>query len=298
MKLREYRRTLREILGHPLNANRNWSAMIDYLRWNLGKRLLSADYILPLTDHSSIIISDRQNYGTLTYTCRLWDFREMGFLIHYLRPDDYFVDAGANVGAYSILASAIAGAQSIACEPVPTTYAELCRNVRLNAITGKVDARCVGLGESDSMLRMTTNLGGLNHILNTASPSVGLEIPIQRLDNVLEDRDCAVLKLDVEGYELPVLRGASRTLSNPRLNAIIVELNGSGMRYGHTDDSVHALILKFGFRPWQYDPITRQLRQMETFNRDDLNTLYIRDALRASQLVASAHAVRIRGVDV
>ncbi len=298
MKLQEYRRTLREILGHPLNANRTFSALIDYLCWNLGKRLLSADYVLPLTDDVSMIVSNRQNYGTLTYTCRLWDFSEMGFLIHYLRPEDCFIDAGANVGAYSILASAVAGARTVAFEPVPITYEELCRNVRLNAIAEKVETRRVGLGEADSTMRMTTNLGGLNHVLSMPSSQESVEIPIQRLDDVLAGRGCAALKLDVEGYELPVLRGASQTMSDPKLGAIIVELNGSGMRYGHTDDSVHALIAEHGFRPCKYDPFTRQLRQMETYNRDGLNTLYIRDVAMVSRIVASANAVRVRGMDI
>jgi hypothetical protein len=49
----------------------------------------------------------------------LHEFSEMGFLLHLLRQNDLFVDVGANLGSYTVLASAVCQARNIAFEPVP-----------------------------------------------------------------------------------------------------------------------------------------------------------------------------------
>jgi hypothetical protein len=57
-----------------------------------------------------------------------------------------------------------------------------------------------------------------------------------------------LLKVDVEGYELPLLSGAGELTSTSVL-ALIIEMNESGREYGFSDASVHSLLLSYGFRP-------------------------------------------------
>jgi FkbM family methyltransferase len=288
--------TIREIMNHPVNADRKAGAVADYLRWNIGHRVLASDYILPLANNANIILSSRQNYATLTYTCGLWDFAEMVFLIHLLRPEDTFVDIGANVGGYTILASAVAGARSISFEPVPSTHDELIRNLRLNHIDERVEAHRCGLGEAQATLHMTANRGGLNHIALTGEAKDTVEVPVRRLDDVIETRPCRLMKLDAEGFEMNILRGARLTLANPALSALIVELNGSGLRYGHSDADVHQEIVSYGFQSHTYDPKLRRLTPATSFNSDGLNTLYVRDAPSLAAVLSAASKVSIRGL--
>lgn len=283
-----------EIVNHPINKNRKIGAFIDYFRWNIGRRLLSADYIFPLANDSSIILSNRQNYATLSYLCALWDFEEMLFLTHLLRPGDLFADIGANVGGYTVLASAVAGAHAIAFEPVPATHAELLRNLRLNAITELVEACQCALGEQAGRLRMTAELGGMNHVALPTEARPTVEVPIRRLDEVLGGRGCTMMKLDAEGFEVSILAGAPDALANPALLALVVELNGSGLRYGHSDESVHGAILRHGFAPFRYDPVARRLARQESYNVNGLNTLYVRNLDRVEPLLAAAPKVRVR----
>ena len=123
MLFAEHLKTLAEISHHPSNMQRRSGALLDYLRWNFGHRIMGAEYVLPLVGDARLILSNRQNFATLVYTCGLWDFSEQAFLLHLLRPGDTFIDVGSNVGGYTVLASAVAGARSIAFEPVPETYA-------------------------------------------------------------------------------------------------------------------------------------------------------------------------------
>ena len=57
--------------------------------------------------------------------CGLAEFADMAFVLHVLRAGDLFVDIGANAGAYTLLASSVAGAKTTCFEPVPATYARL-----------------------------------------------------------------------------------------------------------------------------------------------------------------------------
>src|SRR5207248_910045 len=59
---------------------------------------------------------------------------EMAFVLHVLRPSDKFIDVGANVGSYTVLAAGAVGSRVFAVEPIPTTFGFLRRNVALNGL--------------------------------------------------------------------------------------------------------------------------------------------------------------------
>lgn len=289
-----HRKTLNTILAHPLNQGRALGALGDYLAWNIGRRLLRADYVLPLDDACDLIVSNRQNYATLLYTCRLWDFEEMCFLLHLLRPEDLFVDIGANVGAYTVLAAKQAGARAIGFEPVPSTYDEFRRNIALNGIENRAEARQLGLGETPVTMKMTADRGGLNRVVVAGFEGRTVEVEIKRLDDVLPATGCRLIKMDAEGYEMNILRGARATFSNPSLAGLIVELNGSGEAYGHSDASVHAEIVGYGFQPYRYNPSVRQLIALGGYGRDGMNTIYVRDAAAISAILAAGKPITVR----
>ena len=279
----------------PPNSERKIGAFIDYFRWNLGIRLLQREYVLPLIGDARVIVSDRQNYATLLYTCCLWDFPEMMFLAHVLRPSDLFVDIGANVGVYTVLASAVTGARSIAFEPIPTTYEELNRNIALNNIGDRVETRRVCLGSSNGTVRMTANQGGLNHVAMDQDGDATVETQVMRLDDALGAVPCQFIKIDAEGYEAEIFSGAATVLGNPELLGLIVELNDAGLRYGHTNEAVHEMLTGYGFGPFHYDARMRSLRPLPTFNANSLNTLYLRDTTKVMDRIATAPAVSVRG---
>jgi hypothetical protein len=79
---------LREIVAHPLNRNDVIRAAIGYLRWNLGRRLIDIEYVLPLVNDARIIVSNEENYATRLFAEGLWDFFEMMFVLHFLRRGD------------------------------------------------------------------------------------------------------------------------------------------------------------------------------------------------------------------
>ena len=67
----------------------------------------------------------------------------------------------------------------------------------------------------------------------------------------------------------------NETLSNPTLKAIVIELNGSGGRYGYDEKLIHELLINFGFNSFEYDPFNRKFKTLTT--PGPFNTLYLRD---------------------
>jgi hypothetical protein len=152
----------------------------------------------------------------------------------------------------------------------------------------------MGIGDVDGTLAMTADRGGLNHVVSNGWTGATVSVPVRRLDDVLDGEQCHVAKLDTEGFELNVLRGGPATFAAPSLQALIVELNGSGLRYGIPDETVHAEILRYGFSPYAYDPVKRSLSPLETFNRNRLNTLYLRNIDTIRDRIADARQILVR----
>lgn len=269
---------VREILDHPCNRGRKLTALLRYVKWNLGRRLLAeADYAIELTDDRYVILSNHENYATMAYTCRLYDFEDMLFLLHFLRVGDAFGDFGANVGVYSVLA-AVRDVRVLSIEPVPATYLRLRRNLQLNNVQGAA-VNC-GLAASRSKLLFTSDRGGMNRVAQAGDLHT-VEVEVVTVDEVVASTRIApaLLKIDVEGYEYPLLLGAGGLLDGA-VSALIVELNGSGRRYGYSDDTVHQFLGARGFAPYRYDPFRRALAARdEGINRRGFNTLYVRQSI-------------------
>lgn len=95
----------------------------------------------------------------------------------------------------------------------------------------------------------------------------------------------------MEGFETEVLNGANKILLDYNLKAIIIELNGSGQRYGYDESKIHKKLIDFGFKPCSYDPKSRFLKELETFGIH--NTIYIRDLEYVIDRIKTARQIKI-----
>ncbi|WP_276482474.1 FkbM family methyltransferase [Paraflavitalea pollutisoli] len=282
--------TLKFIYNHPFNDDNKLGAIARFIKWQIGTRLNPYPVVYPYTEHTRFLIWKGLSGATGNLYCGLLEFGDMAFLLHVLRPDDAFVDIGANVGAYTILAAGEIGAKTTAIEPIPSTFQHLTGNIRINNIGDKVNALNIGLGKERSVIKFTRSHDTVNHVA-TANETDTVDVQVDKLDNVI-DKVPFVIKIDVEGFETEVLNGANRTLENGDLKAIIIELNGSGERYGYDEQLIHAKLLGFGFKPFEYDPMKRQLISLTTYGMH--NTIYIRDVEQVQNRLATARKIRIR----
>ncbi len=79
------------------------------------------------------------------------------------------------------------------------------------------------------------------------------------------------------------------------MQAVIVEMNGSGSRYQTSERDVHEQLTRFGFAPYRYAPFTRQLVRLQVYDGVKANAIYIRDQEKVAALVQSAAAVAVNG---
>lgn len=266
--------TISFIINHPLNKGNKLNALFQFLKWQFRSRLINKPYIHKFTENSKLLVKKGMTGATGNIYCGLHEFEDMSFLLHFLRPDDLFVDIGANIGSYSILASGEIGAKTISIEPIPATFESLKTNIYINEIKHLVEALNIGLGSASGTLKFTKSLDTVNHIATDQEDDT-IDVKVDTLDNVLGDKSPSLLKIDVEGFETEVLKGAEKTLINPNLKAIIIELNGSGQRYGYDEQSIHNNLLNKGFSPYTYNPFTRQIVRIEQFGTH--NTIYLSD---------------------
>jgi FkbM family methyltransferase len=286
-------RSLGFIVRHPLNRQRPGAALVRWLRWQVGSRLLPGPVLVPFVNDVRLIVAPGMTGATGNIYCGLHEFEDMALVLHALRPGDLFVDIGANVGSYSMLGGG-AGAQCLSIEPIPSTFAWLTRNIAVNGLGDRVQALNLGLGRGEGRLRFTGGLDTVNHVLAEGEVAdASLEVSVRALDAVLDGRSPSLIKIDVEGFETQVLAGAQRALADPALMAVIMELNGSGARYGFDEDALHRDLLRRGFETFLYRPFERVLEPLHGARSGGGNTLYVRDASRLAERVRAAPRFRL-----
>ena len=227
-------KTARSIALHPLTRDHKVAAFGRFVRWQVESRVRDA-VVVPWIAGTRLLVKRGMTGATGNIYCGLHEFAEMAFVLHLLRTGDLFADVGANVGSYIVLAAGVRGARVIAVEPGSAAREALLDNLALNDLGDLVRVEAVALGASRGKVRFTKGQDTTtNHVISR--PDQAYEEVQQTTGDALFSDECPVLvKLDVEGYEPAVLDGAGATLTNPKLKALIIELNGSGRRYGFDD---------------------------------------------------------------
>jgi FkbM family methyltransferase len=181
---------------------------------------------------------------------------------------------------------------------VPTTFDRLVQNIKINNAEKKVKLFNQDLGESQETIYFTKDFDTTNHVvaLNEKCENI-VAIEVTALDLCLAEESPSMIKIDVEGYETPVLYGAKAVLEKPTLNTVIMELNGSGERYGYDETLLIKLMLDKGFRTFCYDPLTRQLSDLQGNKTNSGNTIFIRDRSFVEQRIHNAPIVSVNGVE-
>lgn len=151
-------------------------------------------------------------------------------LRNHLHPGDVFVDVGANAGYFSALAASLVGptGRVIAFEPSPATCRLLDITAQMNPC---IEAHQVAVGDREGVAQLhlsaePTN-SGMSSLLSRAGTRGGkvVEVPVKRLDDLLlEVPKVNAIKIDVEGFELSVLRGGENLFTLQRPDLVVIEV--------------------------------------------------------------------------
>jgi len=248
--------------------------------------------VFPFVGSSKLIVQKGMAGATGNIYAGLHEFEDMAFTLHVLRQNDLFADVGANIGSYTVLASAVAGSKSIAIEPVPSTFTHLKNNISINNIEQLVKLVNGGVGSAASTLKFTKDHDTVNHVITDGEEYENtIDVQVSTLDEICKDQIPLLMKMDVEGFELEALKGAKNILRNDSLQALIIELNGSCRRYGVSEEEIHQFILSFGFAPFSYEPFSRQLSRLNNFGEG--NTIYIKNQKLIEERINSSPRYKV-----
>ncbi len=289
------KRTFGFIFSHPLGKKHPLKSLLRFIVWQVQTQLMPSKLIIkPFVGSVKFYAKKGLTGITGNIYTGLHEFGDMGFLLHFLRSQDVFFDVGANVGSYTLLASGACNAKSIAIEPVKSTFNILQQNIILNNLQNSVQLLNNGAGATAGTLAFSSTEDTTNHVLteDELTNSIAI-IPVITIDSLLTAEAPALIKIDVEGYETEVLRGMAETLKTPSLKAIIIELNGSGERYGFDEQAIHQLLIDNQFMPYSYDPFTRSLTLLTTHG--NYNTIYCRDIGFINDRLKNAPGIKLMG---
>ena len=151
--------------------------------------------------------------------------------IDRMSPGEVLYDVGANVGVYTVYAAS-RGIKVHAFEPEAENYAMLCKNIALNNLDA--DAYCVAVSDKNGLDRLHLSIREVGRSCHSFGAAVGPTLqerkgPTQGAVGVtIDSLDLPTpnhIKIDVDGLEWNVIKGAVKTIEKPELKTVQIELN-------------------------------------------------------------------------
>ncbi len=228
--------------------------------------------IFNATSYTEFVLRARESYRREEVT--------MFWLDHVVGPQDVVYDIGANVGAYSLYAGKRTdrvnnGQKVYAFEPAFTNFFSLCRNIELNKLNDIIIPFPLAFGqereETAFFLRSTQAGAALHGVSHPSSegtqfvPKFHQGVSVTSLDSFVQNSGIAFpnhLKIDVDGSELEIIKGARQALLDTRLRSIMIEINED-----ISQGRIETLITNSGFE---------EDRREKWKSKNTFNKLYLR----------------------
>lgn len=259
---------------YPLTKNAPLIALFRYINFNFKNSISKKDRVYNWVNGLKFYAKKGEAGIVPNIYFKLFDYDDSMFVLNNIKENDLFIDVGANVGHFTMLAASNK-ANVIAIEPIPSTFERLKKNINLNSLNNYVNCLNIGIGDKDSLINFTSNFDVMNRV---ATPTDKNTIPVEvkTLDKILIGKEPKMIKIDVEGYEWFVLQGAKSILENKSLKYLLLELNDSSQKFEVSNEDIHNLILGYGFFPVKYEVSSQKLIIQSTYNKESFNTLYAR----------------------
>jgi FkbM family methyltransferase len=215
----------------------------------------STTILAQISEDIAPILTEKTEFGTISFFCpgKIPEWRAKTLLtkepetiewVNGFNKTDVLWDIGANVGVYSLYA-ALRGLSVLAFEPSPSNYYLLSRNIEINKMDENISAYCMALNNEtrlDSFFMANTELGGALNSFGEARDWQGkvFEASLKQamvgfsLDDFIQQFNPPFpnhIKIDVDGIEDSIIKGANDTLKDSRLKSVLIELDTARKEY-------------------------------------------------------------------
>ncbi len=254
-------------------------------------RILNKPILSKFDRSLSIRLFPNDGVARLTY---YFDYHEpeiFRFLDKYLKPGMTFIDVGANIGVYTLFAGKRVGLKGkvIAFEPQPETFNRLIENIELNRLTNIV-AKQVAVGETSGKVEIVKHTDTSKSYTRIIRPTIdqgSQDLSIYAINMISLDKYlCShqfvkidYLKIDVEGFELNVLKGAKHILEKLIPSIIEVELiDEFQKRCGNSIKMVLNFLSNLGYHFFHLNGVSLKLVSLQTQEQPDVNVFLIHES--------------------
>ena len=232
-----------------------------FARLLIGRHLSSRDVDVKCLDGSQMLIpSLSDSVGFHLFIDGVYEPTELAWLLDELRPGDVYVDVGANIGGFAVPAARRVGSSGrvIAVEASPQVAGYLRRNLDRNGVANVEVCEVAASDETSAGVTFYAapadafGAGGFG----AANGMRPITVPATRLDSLLEEKGVTtvgVLKIDVEGFEAGVLRGAERLLTGPCPPAVLFEFYEWAERRAGEPGDAQRVLRAWGFDIWRVE---------------------------------------------
>jgi FkbM family methyltransferase len=240
---------------HPLSKDRKFFTLFKILILNI-KKIFKNRFIVDWLNGLRFYygkdcwgLSGEAYYG-------LNEIKEQIFLLHFLRKGDFFLDIGANLGSYTLLASGVVKAKTLAVEPSTRTFKSLKDNISLNNLNRLVKPVNFALGKNNEDVFFSKDLGVCNRILKKKEINKEKfeKIKSLKLDTLINRYKFKpdLIKIDIEGNEYNLLNNQKNIISLNKKPIIICEIAKTSNIHNSKNSEK---VLKF-FKDYKYDHYT------------------------------------------
>lgn len=170
-------------------------------------------------------------------------------LLKEIKSDDVFYDIGADAGLYTVLvATKVPHERLISFEPNPLRRESLQRNLERNCVGATIRTEALGKKSGCAKLNYAVHTDETNDMAETGSD--GFSVEVNRADNLIPEEvpPPNVVKIDVEGAELSVLKGFGNILNDSSCRVIYIEVHDNISNFGGNKKDLISLLNQNGFK--------------------------------------------------
>ena len=170
-------------------------------------------------------------------------------LLKEIRPDDVFYDIGADAGLYTVLVAAkVPNECLISFEPHPLRRESLQRNLERNDVEATIRTEALGNKSGNVKLNYALHTDETNEMVEAGSE--GFSVEVNRANNLIPEElpPPDVVKIDVEGAELSVLKGFGNIINNSSCRVIYIEVHDKIANFGGNKKELTSLLNQNGYK--------------------------------------------------
>jgi FkbM family methyltransferase len=267
-------KTIEYIWTHPNCKSKKIRSILRFFGWQFYKRLTNKTITIPLTLNIKMYCyPDSRSAASVLY-CGLYDYHEMNFILRFLRREDSFIDIGANVGVYTLLAASQLNASSLySFEALPKNYNRLLQNLELNGLQ-QVRTHQLAISNSQGYVTLYVSDGDSTPSITSHQGKNTVQVESNTLNNFSKTLPLDRLtlgKIDIEGAELLAFQGANLLFEKQIPVVWILEI------LGKDNQELVNFLHNYGYSLYQYNADTNTLHQIELANKQGNNVLAIAD---------------------